>query len=492
MKKQEFLKAVDTLKLYRRAELIDEMGHELISDLYVDPLPDNHVLRTVLKANTTFLIGRKGTGKSTIFQRAQESLNEDRRATWAYIDIKTLYESSTAEIVGGIPSAYEAALSPDAVRRLNIFRSFVIELITEIKNQIQKRITSSIWSKFKEAFGGSASELFENLDEFIDEIKRNEFLDISGSIHAEKQDADKYKETAKVATEATLRIASDPAAQAKALAEVISELEKTRNQNYSQVFIRVFNIRGLITRLREILTGLDLRHLYVFIDDFSELPREDMEQVVDTILAPFNNWSEEFIKLKVAVYPGRLYAGAIDLSKVDEVYLDIYRAYGRDDVGNMEDRAIDFTKRLVTTRLDYFCKETPEVYFETSSADFWQTLFYACLGNPRILGYILFFCYETTLISDKRIGVRTIQDAARRYYEEKIDHYFRLNKFLHETFEERSSIYSLKELLEEIIKRAKELRNYRESKVMGGIAGRPPTSHFHVRTIMIRFFLLWS
>jgi len=56
MKKHEFLKAVDTLKLYRRAELVDEIGQELISDLYVDPLHDNHVLRTVLQPNTTFLL----------------------------------------------------------------------------------------------------------------------------------------------------------------------------------------------------------------------------------------------------------------------------------------------------------------------------------------------------------------------------------------------------------------------------------------------------
>jgi hypothetical protein len=497
MKKKEFLKAVDTLKLYRRAELIDEMGHELISDLYVDPLPDDHILRTVLQPNTTFLIGRKGTGKSTIFQRAQDSLNDIRTATWAYIDIKTLYESSTAEIVGGMPSAYETALSPDAVRRLSIFRSFVIELITEIKNQIRQRITSSVWSQVKEAFTGSASTLFEKLDEFIDDLKRNEYMDITGSIQTVKQDEDTQKEKAKAVTEASATVAANPAAQAKVLAEFISELERTRSQNYSQVFIRIFNIRGLITRLREILTGLNVRHLYIFIDDFSELPRGDMEQVVDTILAPFNNWSEEFIKLKVAIYPGRLYAGAIDLSKVDEVYLDIYRAYGRNDVANMEERAVDFTKRLVTTRLEYFCKETPEEYFETSSTDFWQTLFYACLGNPRILGYILFFCYETTLIYDKRIGVRTIQDATRRYYDEKIDHYFRLNKFLHETFEERSSIYSLKELFEEIVKRAKSLRTYRESKVMSEIEGRPPTSHFHVRneydiilsTLELNFFL---
>lgn len=85
MKKREFLKAVDTLKLYRRAELIDEMGKELISDLYVDPLPDDHILNTVLKPNTTFLVGRKGTGKSTIFQRAQDAINGDKNTTWAYI-----------------------------------------------------------------------------------------------------------------------------------------------------------------------------------------------------------------------------------------------------------------------------------------------------------------------------------------------------------------------------------------------------------------------
>jgi hypothetical protein len=371
MKKLEFLKAIDTLKLYRRAELIDEMGHELISDLYVDPLPENHILRTVLKPNTTFLIGRKGTGKSTIFQRAQDSLNADKTATWAYIDIKTLYESSTTEIVGGIPSAYEAALSPDAVRRLSIFRSFVIELITEIKNQIYQRITSSVWSQVKEAFTGSVSDLFENMNDFIDDLKNNQYLDITGSIKAEKQDADRYKETVKVATEVTANFSSNPAVQAKLLAEIISEIERTRSQNYSQVFIRIFNIRGLITRLREILNGLNLRHLYIFIDDFSELPQCDMEQVVETILAPLNNWSEEFIKLKVAVYPGRLYAGGIDLSKVDEVYLDIYRAYGRNDVANMEDRAIDFTTRLVATRLEYFCKEPLEEYFDTST-DFWQ------------------------------------------------------------------------------------------------------------------------
>ena len=482
MKKQAFLKAVDTLKLYRRAELVDEQGQQLISELYVDPLPDDHVLHTLLRPNTTFLVGRKGTGKSTIFQRAQEELNSNAQATWAYIDIKTLYESSTSEVVGGMPADFETALSSDAIKRLSVFKSFVIELIQEIKTQISARVTSTLWNQVKEAFTGSAFELFEKFDEFVEELRADQYLDVTGQIQASKQDEDSHKDTIKTAAETSAKLGASPSVQAKLLAELISEFERKRSQNYSQIFIRVFNIRGLISRLREILTTLNVKHLYVFIDDFSELPRSDMEQVVDTILAPFNNWSDEFIKLKIAVYPGRLYAGAIDISKVDEVYLDIYRAYGRNDVANMEERAIDFTRRLLTSRIEHFCAETPETYFETDSSDFWRTLFHACVGNPRILGYLLFFSYETTIVYGKRIGVRTIQDSARRYYEEKIDHYFRLNKFLHETFEERSSIYSLKELLEELVKRAKSLRNYRDSKVMRELPGRPPTSHFHVKT----------
>lgn len=476
----KFLEAVNTLKLYRRADLIDARGDRLISNLYVDPLPGEHVLATLLQPNTTFLIGRKGTGKSTIFQRTQESLNQDKHSSWAYIDIKTLYESSTSEIVGGLPNELAVALPEDAVKKLWVFKSFVVELVKKIKEQIKLRVDSTLWNQAKEVFGGSAYELFEQLDEFLEDLMEDKYFDVTGNIHASKQDSSSVKHAVKLVAEATGTVSKDPSVQAKALAEYIGEVGRQNSQNYSKAFVRVFNIRGLITRLTEILSTLKLNHLYIFIDDFSELPKDDMEMVVDTILTPFNNWSDEFIKLKVAVYPGRLYLGDIDLTKVDEVYLDIYRAYGRNDISNMEERAVDFTKRLVTARISHFCGTTPDKYFESENPDFWRTLFYSCLGNPRMLGYILYFSYETTTIYGKRIGTKTIQDAARRYYEEKIAFYFKLNKFLHESFEERSSIFSLKELLEEIVKRARELRSYKESKVMRELEGRPPTSHFHI------------
>ena len=67
--------------------------------------------------------------------------------------------------------------------------------------------------------------------------------------------------------------------------------------------------------------------------------------------------------------------------------------------------------------------------------------------------------------------------------EEKIEAYFLMNRFLHESFEERSSIFSLRELLG---RSSIEPRTsgHSGSAVIRDLAGRPPTSHFHVVTAL--------
>ena len=72
-----FLKMTESLSRYRRAELKDENTSEnLIEELYVDPLENDLILKTMLKNNTTLLIGRKGTGKSTIINRFQHEIRK--------------------------------------------------------------------------------------------------------------------------------------------------------------------------------------------------------------------------------------------------------------------------------------------------------------------------------------------------------------------------------------------------------------------------------
>lgn len=70
----KFAKIAESLRQYRRAELKDfetEVGSKPVEVLYVDPLQGDAILKSVISSNTTFLLGRKGTGKSTVFAKAQ-------------------------------------------------------------------------------------------------------------------------------------------------------------------------------------------------------------------------------------------------------------------------------------------------------------------------------------------------------------------------------------------------------------------------------------
>ena len=102
------------------------------------------------------------------------------------------------------------------------------------------------------------------------------------------------------------------------------------------------------------------------------------------------------------------------------------------------------------------------------------------MASSSKFGYLLYYLHESHLIYGNKIGLKAIRDAAARYYEEKVESYFKISKFLHEGFGERASIFSLKELLESLVRRARDLKRHRDSAVMREIAGTPPTSHFHV------------
>jgi hypothetical protein len=475
-----FHAASQSLKLYRRAELEDELHQKsLITDLYVDPLPAEHVFRTVLKPNTTFLIGRKGTGKSTIFQRVQHELRHMDGYASAYVDIKTVFEASLTD-----PSLADQlgpeALAPEQIRKLQLYRAFIGAVITEIKDEIKKKLKESAWEWVKNAITASADELFESLDDLLEKADEAKFTSVLGIRRETLHDTSQQTRGTETTGGVTVAIGAMSSANSSITAKEIAEVKLGGEVKYGDVLMRVFNIKEVLIRLKAVLSRVGIKHLFVFVDDFSELPEDAMAVVVDTLLAPLNNWSEELIKFKIAAYPHRVYYGQIDKTKIDEIYLDLYRMYGTGDVSAMEEKAIDFTRRLVTSRLQHFANCGLDRFVEVEDENLWRLLFYSSMGNPRILGYLLYYLHESQLIYGSKIGIRAIRDAAARYYDEKIESYFRMNKFLHESFGERASIFSLKELLESIVRRARDLRRHRESAVMRDLPGTPPTSHFHL------------
>ena len=54
-------------------------------------------------------------------------------------------------------------------------------MIDEVKDQLQKRLEESYWEKIKNTFSGSTAELFEGLDELLEDTEtENKFVSILG------------------------------------------------------------------------------------------------------------------------------------------------------------------------------------------------------------------------------------------------------------------------------------------------------------------------
>ena len=69
---------------------------------------------------------------------------------------------------------------------------------------------------------------------------------------------------------------------------------------------------------------MNIDHLYIFLDDFSEIDEEAQKIFMDWFIAPLDNLSDDFVKFKIAVYPHRFYIGRLDNSKIDEILLDFF------------------------------------------------------------------------------------------------------------------------------------------------------------------------
>ncbi|WP_299840505.1 hypothetical protein [uncultured Jannaschia sp.] len=475
-----FHKAAVSLKLYSRAELSDEKNRSLIEKLYVDPLPNEQVFKSLLAPTTTFLVGRKGTGKSTVFQRVQHEIRKNNRgAVSAYMDIRNVYEASQVD-----PSSLERvdelkdAMSPSQVERFLLLKRFFKSLLVDVRDEMQAQIRHNFLSKLKDNLIGSSDEIFEQLNEIIERLERPNYEDIAGYVVSlRKSQSDR---SGSISAEAATSFKVDGIkSKAGADAKVSGFVSNTdsEQEEYSQILMRIVQVPDVIDQLRAILRGIDMKHLYIFLDDFSELPSDAMQVVVDSLISPLSRWSD-FIKFKIAAYPGRIYLGTLDKTKIEEVSLDIYDLYGGAGVGQMEDKATDFVRRLVEKRLTFNKIEQNSVFLSSRMDEFFRTLFFATMANPRILGHVLLYSFESNLIYGKLIGTRAVQDASERFFDEKVLPFFSSGIF-RLAFRERSSIFSLKELLEKIVSRARSLRQ-EGSRSFESHSDSTFSSHFYV------------
>jgi hypothetical protein len=491
----KFSKVAESLRKFQRAELKEferELGDKPVDAVYVDPLPNMAVLNTVMSSNTTFVFGRKGTGKSTIIARAQSEIRKAKESLSVYLDVKSINESSqTSDVITRNTETHQ--LASEVIQPHLMRKSFLIEVFSNLIDEIDgicKRAGTI------DRFLGKTKkyeELKLELDALKSQVRRGLMNDAELPILQliEKEAKKRSQKTTKEENSFGAGLSVGATGPSFKTDLKTADLEEVLDDNemyerYSAAVLRTFPYQEFISKLTVLLEELNFKSLILFFDDFSELSWIDQRLFVDVVLAPLNNTSGEKIKLKIAAYPGRVYYGNIDPGKVDILNLDFYQLYKSSDVQTMELRAVDYTKRLLENRFNVFSL-IPSDYFSKSSTldEYYTLLFQASFNVPRLIGHILHICYLDQISRGEQITLQSIRLASRKYYEQVLKAYFdRKNRFATEPFARKLDRHNQKILLQQLTHEAKEVRSNISTGRVGGTyfegLSNPPVSHFTI------------
>ena len=457
------------------------------------------MLRSVLSSNTTFLIGRKGTGKSTVFAKAQSELRDKKDVISIYIDVKSLSDVIDTNSMGD-DSLSDFSISALAYRahvlRKAMLGKVISELLSEIRNSCDRLTLFERWKGISKQY----KDLIKSLEEIGEKVKRSDLekheIPILQKISTQINEKTQTEKAKTKAFSASAGGKADPVSPnlsggaSGSFADFDRALDDSDVYNeYSDVVLKSFPFNEIIEEVQTLVNESGLTRLVVFFDDFSELGLVDQRLFVDVVLSPLNNASNESIKLKVAGYPGRIYYGKIDPSKVDTLSLDFSSLYEANEVQEMEKAASDYAYRLLVTRFEAFgvkLEDFFDVNVYSPIEKMVTTMFRASFNVPRIMGHILQICYLDKVSKGEKISQASIRLAARKHYEHTIYKYFdRMNRYALEPFQNKLDRHNQNQLLECIISEARSVRKKIIEGEVGGkyfdnLGGNPPTSHFIV------------
>ena len=186
--KDTFSELIESLKRSQRAELVDEENNSVLEELYVDPFDGNMVINNMLNDQTTLLIGRKGTGKSTIINKFQHEIRKSSNKISLYIDVRTIYSKSESSNDNRLLN-FPQAMDESAQEKLYLYSSFIKKVIEEIKIEINKNLFekhNQRWTgKIKTFFSSnsdrkiSEADFISQLDSILSKSLKSSYNDIT-------------------------------------------------------------------------------------------------------------------------------------------------------------------------------------------------------------------------------------------------------------------------------------------------------------------------
>lgn len=231
-----FLTMTESLSRYRRADLKNEKNENLIEELYEDPLENDLILKSMLKNNTTLLIGRKGTGKSTIINRFQHEIRKTKNKLSLYIDVKALFEQAKKTTLN--ISNIDPSLTKENIEKLNLYIIFIKKIISELNKEIEKGLFTNPLISFLTGNGLSKKEFKNELDELFTTIVKPSYQDITSTQQAEHFQSDKNSKY----QEGEIKLSGSPTDTIDLSASANINNETLSSQAFTKILTRYFNI----------------------------------------------------------------------------------------------------------------------------------------------------------------------------------------------------------------------------------------------------------
>jgi hypothetical protein len=431
--KENIERAFKSLIKSGRPDITDDQNHSLIPSLYVDLYDDNYILNQVLDDNHVVLKGRKGTGKSTIFLQAENIIKQLDGKISIYINLQSCYEE--------IKTA-NSERDNEVLTRYKTYCNFFTQVLSSMKESIAKKFAD------------------EELDKLFIDIENGDYIDADFQRSLSISSTQNEEQSLGASISATsLKVA------AEIKANVSTKSQTTMSQEVHE--LRVFSINKILRSLKDILHKHGVNKVYLLLDDFSELSKDNQKLIIDSLIAPIISSYNDVFTVKLAAYPYRIYLGNIDSSKIIIHSLDFYDVYEQSSQNytQVEDYAIQYIRRTIEKRLEVFTNKqiTMEEIFDEkiSINDYLKTLFYASSGIPRSLGYVLTYCFLSTINQEKPITLVSINNAAKKYYRENIlPDFYNDTRFKQSFYDDKSILDQItqKNLMDKLIEKAKSAK----------------------------------
>jgi predicted AAA+ superfamily ATPase len=132
---ENFRHVIDSLKKSRAEPITDPHTGEVINHLlYEDPFVDGHLLKEAKRKRTAFVEGRRGTGKSSLLQKLQNDLRQEKKVITSYLDGQKILINANLE-----HSALQDERHASFARKVALFDAFLPMFIRELKRELTKR-----------------------------------------------------------------------------------------------------------------------------------------------------------------------------------------------------------------------------------------------------------------------------------------------------------------------------------------------------------------